>query len=142
MSVTAVLVLVAVGCALVASLVVVLVVLRRGSRRTGAEVAASYPDAVAGPELGMYRGGSGDFTRVRSTAWLVLTPQHLVVRPLMGSTITVAAEEVTGTRVEKSFNTHWNGRPVLVVETRRGEVGVTVRDLPSWQVALARNASR
>lgn len=131
-------VLVAVGCALVAGLVVVLAVLRRTSRRTGAEVAASYPDAVAGPELGMYRGGNGDFTRVRSTGWLVLTPERLVVRPLMGSTITVAAKEITGARVEKSFNTHWNGRPVLVVETRRGELGITVGDLPTWQAAIGR----
>lgn len=142
MSITNVIVLVAVGCALVAGLVVVVAVLRRASRRTAAEVAASYPDAVAGPELGMYRGGNGDFTRVRNTAWLVLTPERLVVRPLMGSAITVAAAEVSGTRVEKSFNTHWNGRPVLVVETHRGELGITVGDLPSWQAALGRDASR
>lgn len=143
MSVTTVVVLAGTGVLLVAALLLLpLLVLRRASRRTAAEVASSYPDAVAGPELGMYRGGNGDFTRVRSTAWAVLTPERLVLRPLMGGTVTVAAEEITGSRVEKSFNTHWNGRPVLVVETRRGELGITVRDLPSWQAAIARGAPR
>lgn len=141
MSLSSVVVLVIPGCALVAGLVVVLVVLRGAARRTGAEVAASYPDAVAGPELGMYRGGDGDFTRVRSTGWVVLTPERLVVRPLTGSTITVPAGEITGSRVEKSFNTHWNGRPVLVVETRRGELGITVGDHPAWEAAIGRVAA-
>ncbi len=112
--------------------------LRRASRDRNAELRAAYPDAELGPELGQYRGGTGSFPRTRNTSWIVLTPTTLVVRPLLGSTIVLPIAEVTGTRIQKTFNTHWNGRPVLVVETGRGGVGLTVGSVEQWQAALLR----
>lgn len=122
----------------VAFVVVVLWALRRASRDRGAEVRALHPDAELGPELGQYRGGTGGFPRTRNTSWIVLTPTTLVVRPLLGKPIVLPTGEIVGTRVEKSFRSHWNGRPVLVVETGRGEVGLTVESVEQWQAALLR----
>lgn len=119
--------------------VVVLVgALRRASRNREAEMHTQFPEAELGPELGMYRGGNGQFPRARNTSWIVLTPTTLVVRPLLGNTVVLPISEITGTRVQKSFNTHWNGRPVLVVETGRGEIGLTVAHPEQWRAALVR----
>ena len=126
-----------VALAVLTSVVVLLVWLRRSSRAVAEEVRSSYRDAIVGPERGQYRGGTGTYSRVRNTSWMVLTRDALVVRPLVGSGFTVPVVQIVGTRVEKSFGTHRNGQPVLVVETTSGEVGLTVADLASWQAALA-----
>jgi hypothetical protein len=112
--------------------------LRRAAEKRRAEVARAFPDAELGPEPCMYRGGTDYYPRTRNTGWLVLTPTTLVVRPLVGLEVKVPIADITGTRVEKSFNTHWNGKPVLVLETARGEVGITVRALERWRAALVR----
>ena len=98
----------------------------------------SHPDAELGPELGQYRGGTGDFPRTRNTSWIVLTPTTLVARPLLGDDVVLPISEIIGTRIEKSFKSHWNGHPVLVVETDRGEIGLTVGSVEQWQGALVR----
>ncbi|MDZ5623324.1 hypothetical protein SFC88_20995 [Nocardioides sp. HM23] len=116
----------------------VLWAVRHASRDRGAEVRAAHPDAELGPELGQYRGGTGDFPRARNTSWVVLTPTTLVVRPILGNAVELPISEITGTRIQQHFNTHWNGRPVLVVETGRGEVGLTVGSTARWRTALAR----
>lgn len=120
------------------AIVVLIVVLRRAARDRGAELRQSYPDAELGPELGQYRGGTGSFPRTRNTGWIVLTPTSVVVRPLLGSAITLSITDITATRVDRSFRGHWNGRPVLVLATDRGEVGVTVDSPEQWQAALVR----
>jgi len=122
----------------IAFVVVVLWAVRRASRDRGAEMRAQFPEADLGPELGQYRGGTGDFPRTRNTSWIVLTPTTLVVRPLLGNTVALPVTEIAGTRIEKSFNTYRNGRPVLVVETGRGEIGLTVGSAEQWQAALVR----
>lgn len=124
--------------AISAAVVLTLVVVRRAARTRGAELGESFPDAEMGPELGQYRGGTGAFPRVRNTGWIALTTSALVVRPLLGNTLTVPTAEITDTRVEKSFNGHWNGRPVLVVRTALGEIGVTVARPEEWRTALVR----
>lgn len=130
--------LVAIGLVVIAGVVVLLVVLRRASRRRGAELRETFPDAELGPELGMYRGGTGAFPRTRNTGWIVLTPTSVVVRPILGSELAIPTTEITGTRIGKSFRGHWNGQPVLVLETARGEIGVTVESPDRWRSALAR----
>lgn len=122
----------------VAFVAVVLWTLRRASRDRGAEVRAAHPDAEIGPELGQYRGGTGDFPRTRNTSWIVLTPATLVVRPILGKTVTLPVTEVVGTRMATSFKGHRNGLPVLVLETGRGEIGLTVDDPEQWRAALLR----
>ena len=122
----------------VASVVGLLWALRRVSRDREASMRAAHPDAELGPELGQYRGGSGDFPRARNTSWIVLTPTTLVVRPLLGNAVVLPISEIAGTRVEKYFKGHWNGQPVLVVETGRGELGLTVAGPEQWQAALVR----
>ena len=112
--------------------------LRKASADAGEKVRRSFPDAVAGPELGQYRGGNGSFPRARNTSWIVLTPHALAVRPIIGTAISLPAADIVGTRTQKSFNGHRNGRPVLVVETTRGELGITVADPAAWAHALAR----
>jgi len=112
--------------------------LRRASRKREAELRETFPDAELGPELGMYRGGTGAFPRTRNTSWIVLTPTSVVVHPILGSALTVATTEITGTRLEKSFRGHWNGQSVLVLETARGEIGVTVDNPDRWRSALVR----
>lgn len=121
-----------------ALIVAVLWAVRRASRDRGAEVRAAHPDAELGPELGQYRGGNGDFPRARNTSWIVLTPTTLVVRPILGNTVELPISEITGIRIQKHFNTHWNGRPVLVLETERGEIGLTVEGVEQWRAALLR----
>lgn len=118
--------------------VVLLFALRRTSREREAGMLAEYPEAELGPELGQYRGGTGEFPRARNTSWIVLTSTTLVVRPLIGNTVVLPISEIRGTRVEMSFKSHWNGQPVLVVETARGEIGLTVDSAAEWQAALLR----
>ncbi len=129
---------VASALAVIAGAVLLLAVLRRASRRRGAELGETFPDAELGPELGMYRGGTGAFPRTRNTGWIVLTPTGVVVHPILGSELTVPTVEITGTRLEKSFRGHWNGHPVLVLETARGEIGLTVGSPDQWRSALVR----
>lgn len=122
----------------VAIVVAVVWALRRASRRRAAEIAESFPEAEVGPELGQYRGGTGEFSRVRNTSWIVLTQTTLVVRPLLGSSISVPVTDITATRIQRTFRSHWNGRPVLVLETARGELGLTIADVERWRTALTR----
>lgn len=112
--------------------------LRRAAQAREAELRQSYPDAELGPEPCQYRGGTGPYPRTRNTAFAVLTRSELVVRPLVGIEVVLPLTEISGTRVERSFNGHRNGRPVLVVEGARGEVGVSVGDLEGWRAALVR----
>ncbi|WP_183096373.1 hypothetical protein [Nocardioides stalactiti] len=129
----------AVGLGAVAALLFVLLrVLSRASADKGEQVRRAFPDAVAGPELGQYRGGTGGFPRTRNTSWIVLTPHALAVRPIWGTAISLPVADITGTRVQNSFNTYRNGQPVLVVETATGELGLTVADPAAWELALAR----
>jgi hypothetical protein len=120
----------------IAFIVVLLWALRRTSRDREAEMRVAYPDAELGPELGQYRGGSGQFPRARNTSWIVLTSTTLVVRPLLGNTVVLPINEISGTRLERYFNGHWNGRGVLVIETNRGEIGLTVGNAEQWLAAL------
>ena len=122
----------------VAFVVVLLWGLRRVSRDRGAEVRIQFPEAELGPELGRYRGGTGEFPRARNTSWIVLTPTTLVVRPLLGNAVVLPISEITGTRIQKHFDLQWDGQPVLVVETGRGEIGLTVGSPEQWQAALVR----
>jgi len=127
------------GAASTVAFVVVLVgALRRTARVKGADARASFPDAELGPELGQYRGGTGPFPRARNTSWIVLTPAVLVVRPILGHAVTLPVTEITGTRVQSSFNLQWNGQQVLVIETARGEIGLTVASPEEWRAALVR----
>jgi len=131
--------LVLAGLTVVAAAIVLLVVLlRRTSRDRGAELRQSFPDAELGPELGQYRGGTGSFPRTRNTSWIVLTPTSVVVRPLLGSPLTLPIADIATARVDRSFRGHWNGQPVLVLVTDRGEVGLTVGSPEQWQAALVR----
>lgn len=123
---------------IVACVVALVWALRRVSRRRAAELTESFPDAELGPELGQYRGGTGEFSRVRNTSWIVLTPTAVVVRPLIGNPISVPVTDITAVRIQRTFRSHWNGRPVLVLETARGELGLTVADIERWRTALAR----
>lgn len=125
----------------VAFVAVVLWALRRASRGREAEMRAAHPDAELGPELGQYRGGTGDFPRARNTSWIVLTSTTLVARPLLGKSVVLPISEITGARIQQHFNTHWNGRPVLVLETGRGEIGLTVGSAEQWQAALVRGSA-
>lgn len=124
--------------AVIAFVLLVLWAVRRTSRDLGAEMRASFPDADLGPELGQYRGGTGPFPRVRNTSWIVLIPTALVVRPILGRPVTLPVADISGARIEKSFSGHWDGQPVLVVETARGEIGLTVGSPEQWRVALVR----
>lgn len=99
---------------------------------------ASFPDAELGPELGQYRGGTGPFPRARNSSWIVLTPTALVVRPILGSTVSLPVPDITGARIETSIKGHWNGQHVLVIETARGEIGLTVGSPEQWRAALVR----
>lgn len=112
--------------------------LRRASRGRGEEMRASYPDAELGPELGQYRGCTGAFPRARNTSWIALTPTMFVVRPIVGNAVVIPVTEITGSSVQKSFRGHWNGQPVLVLETARGEIGLTVAAPEQWQAGLVR----
>lgn len=118
--------------------VVLLFALRRTSREREAGMLAEYPEAELGPELGQYRGGTGEFPRTRNTSWIVLASTTLVVRPLLGNTVVLPISEVSGARLERYFNGHWNGRGVLVIETNRGEIGLTVGNAEQWRTALVR----
>ena len=119
-------------------IVVLLLALRRTSRDRRAEIAAAYPEAELGPELGQYRGGTGEFPRARNTSWIVRTSTTLVVRPLLGNPVILPISEISGTRLDRYFNGHWNGRGVLVIETNRGEIGLTVGNNEQWRAALVR----
>lgn len=123
------------GAVLVA-LVVFLVWLVRSSRRVAEEVRASYPDALLGPERGTYRGGTGSYSRVANSTWLVLTSEELVVRHLIGKGFTVPLASIRKSRVEKSYNGRRSQWPVLVLTTAKGEVGLSVTDIPRWQAAI------
>lgn len=133
-----VIVLVVGGASVVATVAVAIWAFRRIAQHAGADVGASFPDAVVGPELGQYRGGTGSFPRTRNTSWIVLTPHVLAVRPLLGRAISLPVADVTGTRMQRGFRGQWNGRPVLVVETTGGEIGLTVQSPAAWEAALAR----
>lgn len=122
----------------IAFVVVVLWALRRASRDRAAEMRASFPEAELGPELGQYRGGTGPYPRARNTSWIVLIPTALVVRPILGTPVTLPVADISGVRIEKSFKGHWNGQPVLVVETARGEIGLTIASPDTWRAALVR----
>lgn len=113
-----------------------LLVLRGRKQRVAEEISARYDERLVPPELGQYRGGSGTYSSIRTTMWLVLTPDVLALHPLMSPPTIVSLDDVTGTRIEKSWRGHWNGRPVLVVTTTRGELGITVRDPAGWNAAL------
>ncbi|KAA1418922.1 hypothetical protein F0U44_10625 [Nocardioides humilatus] len=120
------------------SLVVFLVWVVRSSRRVADEMRSSHSDAVLGPERATYRGGTGSFSRVSNSCWLVLTEDQLVVRTLIGKGFTVPVSTIKRTRVEKSYNGSRDLYPVLVLETTRGEVGLTVAEVGAWEAALAR----
>jgi hypothetical protein len=124
------------AAAALVGLVVFLVWLVRSSRRVAEEVRSSYDDAVLGPERGTYRGGTVSYSRVANSCWLVLTPDRLVVRSLIGKGFTVPIASVTGTRIEKSYKGRRSQWPVLVLETTKGEVGLSLTDLAKWQAAL------
>lgn len=126
------------GASVVTTVLVAIWGFRRVSQNAGADVRASFPDAVVGPELGQYRGGTGSFPSTRNTSWIVLTPHALAVRPLLGKAVSLPLADITGTRMESRFKSHWNGQPVLVVETARGEIGLTVESPAQWEAALAR----
>lgn len=132
-------VLAAVAVGVVAFFVALVLLLRSRKEQVGAQIAATYADPLVPPELGMYRGGTGAYSSVRSTMWLVLTADVLAMHPLMGGTPRrIGMEEITDTRRARSWRGHWNGRPVLVVTTRSGELGITVREPADWEAALQR----
>lgn len=113
--------------------------LRRRSAGVRSEVEAEVGsgDYAMGPEHGSYRGGTGRFPRVKGNSWIALTPDRLLVRPLVGKPITVALSEVTGTRVARTWLGSWTaGITVLVISTVDGELGIAVRDPAAWQAAL------
>lgn len=116
--------------------VALVVVLRRRNQRVAEEIAARYDEPLVPPELGQYRGGSGTYSSVRSTMWLVLTSDVLALHPLLSSPTVVSLEDVTDTRIERSWRGHWNGRPALVITTTKGELAITVRDPAAWDAAL------
>lgn len=141
MSIVLLVAAIVVGCLVVLAIALggVLMVGRRFAHGRADQLRLAHPDAELGPEACQYRGGTGAYPRTRNTGWALLTPTSLVVRPIAGSLeIVVPVADITGTRVEKSFNTYRNGKPVLVVETARGEVGLTVGDLEPWRAALVR----
>lgn len=136
---TVVILLVAVTALPIAALVGVLLVLRRRKERVAAELATTYDEPLVPVELGMYRGGTGSYSGVRTTLWLVLTADVLAFHPLFGTAWTVPVGEITGIRREDSWRGHRNGRPVLVVTTSSGELGLTVREPADWEAALQRS---
>jgi hypothetical protein len=103
-----------------------------------AELAASGEVVVRGPSLGLYRGGSGKWPKVKGNGVMVLTERRVIFRKLIGAAIEVPSDQVTGVRDDKWFLRAWTGgRLHLILELEGGdEVGYFVADHPGWMATV------
>lgn len=119
---------------------------RRSAERTAEivrELEASGERTLRGPEAGVYRGGSGGFSRVKGNSVLALTDRRLLIAKLVGARVEVPTRDIASVREEKWFLRSAVGGQVHVVVTTRGgdEIGVFVRDRDAWIAELRAIAS-
>ena len=103
-----------------------------------AELQAMGEHVVIAPEPGIYRGGTGSFSRVKSIGAIALTRSRVVFRGAFGSQVDVPLPQVAGLREDKWFlRAYRGGRLHLIVRTVAGdEVGFFVKDHEAWKGAL------
>ena len=120
-------------------LAAVVVFAGRRSRRIEAELAGE--PAVIGPEKAVYRGGSGGYPWLKGNGVIVLTPERLLFRILVGSDVEIRCAEIIGVRESKRFRgAVVGGQMHLIVATAAGEVAFFVADNAAWIAALSRTA--
>lgn len=103
-----------------------------------AEIAAAGERLQRGPEPGLYRGGSGDYPRVRGNATIVLTERRLIIVMAVGPRVEVPRERIASVRTSRAFRGGIQGRKLhVVVSTTDGaEVGFIAADPEGWLSAL------
>jgi hypothetical protein len=141
----AVVVLVLLAVILVQAAVLVPLVLRW--RRGSAAFLTDFHDSarasgeriVAGPEKGLYRGGTAPYGSVKGNGTIVLTDRRLVFRKLTGGVVEVPVAKIAGVRTSAGFRgSRVGGMTHLVVDTvDHAEIGFFVNDLGSWERAIS-----
>ena len=114
---------------------------RRMQERTQAlvdDMGQSGEKLVLGPESALYRGGTGDFSRVKGSGVIALTPKRLVFRKLVGGEVEVPLNEIASVSENKWFlAAYHNGRQHLILELTDGtKVGFMVKDHQRWMEAV------
>ncbi len=130
---------------LVGSIVVFLVVVKRKAAETRARLSEELAsvETLRGPENAVYRGGTGDYPKVKGNGMIALTSDRLLFRKLLGADVDVPLADVTGARITKGFNGSVTGGQVhLVVQTPTGEVGYFVSATEEWRDAVLAAAGR
>ena len=103
-----------------------------------AELAAAGERVDRGPEAALYRGASGNRSRVKGNGIIVLTDRRVLFRKLFGAAVDVPIADVTGVRDGKWFlRAYAGGRLHLILQLKGGdEVGFMVADHPGWMAAI------
>lgn len=101
-----------------------------------AELAASSEAPVRGPEPAAFRGSS--HTVVKGAGVAALTGRRLIFRPLVGTPIEVARDQITALREDKWFlGSYTGGRLHTILKLKDGtEVGFFFEDPAAWIAAL------
>jgi hypothetical protein len=116
--------------------ITVLVVRRRRTVRAELAALLATEPALRGPEGALYRGGTGPYPKVKGNGALVLTRRRLWFRILIGTSLDIPIEEITGTREAKRFHGAATGRLLVIVQTAQGEAGFLVDDNAAWIAAI------
>jgi hypothetical protein len=119
----------------------VLYFLKRKAERMAAELKrdleTSGDKILRGPEPGLYRGGSGDFSIVKGNGVAVLTERRLIFRKIMGAPIEIPVSDLVGVREDKWFLRATNGHAHVIVKLKSGaEVGFIFRQHAEWMAVV------
>ncbi len=104
------------------------------------EVAAAGEAMVEGPSPGIYRGGSGRFSRVRGNGIVALTDRRLIFAKLIGQRVEVPLNEISEIREDRWFLGSARGGSLhLILKTSEGEVGFMMRDQSAYRASMERH---
>jgi hypothetical protein len=106
--------------------------------RLGRELDAAGERTMRGPEAAVYRGGTGNFSRVKGNGALALTERRLVFAKLLGAPVELFTADILEAREGTWFRRSAVGGQVhVIVKTRRGdEVGFFVQNREGWLADL------
>jgi hypothetical protein len=120
--------------------------IRRRSGRVRERITADLvrAGAIRGPKSGLYLGGSRPYPQVSGNGRLLLAPEGVIFRILIGSDVVVPVAEITAIETDtRGRRTRRMPRRLhLFITTSRGQVAFDVADAGGWAAAVRRECAR
>lgn len=89
---------------------------------------------IRGPETAIYRGGTGNSSKIKGNGLIVLTNRSLIFKKIIGQGLEISLEQIKNLRQDKWFlNSYRNGRFHLILQLKNGdEIGFIVQNHSVW----------